>query len=272
MSKGNNQSNGSRGKQSQQFSGCNRSERRGKKAQKTAQGEQVCREEQKAKREEFNLGWFNPTEAQKDIIYSMTEDDLTLVAASSGTGKSTTVIYKALQDYKAGLYQKIIFIKTPVDSTDDSIGFLPSTADDKLKVHFEVTKGIFCQFMSEAKLEMEEKRGNIQFKIPNFIQGATLDNSIVIIDESQQISPPILKLLMERIGKGSKLAVLGDKRQCYANKKRVDGFTHFVNMVTDSDDEGIFSKVDTIGYVELIAVDNMRSPLSKLVVSLYEED
>ena len=264
--------NKSKGRESQQFAGVNRSERRGKKAQKVAQGEQLCMEEQRAKREEFNLGWFNPTESQKDIIYSMTEDSLTLISASSGTGKSTTVIYKALQDYKAGLYKKIIFIKTPVDSTDDSIGFLPSTAEDKLKVHFEVTKGIFCQFMSEAKLEMEEKRGNIQFKIPNFIQGATLDDSIVIIDESQQISPPILKLLMERIGKGSKLAVLGDKRQCYANKKRVDGFTNFVDMVTSSDEDGKFSTVETIGYVELSAEDNMRSPLSKLVVSLYEED
>lgn len=238
---------------------------------KVENGTRQCMEEQRAKREEYKLDWFHPTEVQQEIVYSMIEDDLTLVSASSGCGKSTTVIWQALKELKQGNYNQIVFVKTPNESSDDSIGFLPSTADDKLAVHFEATKGIFTQFMSKAKLEMEEKRGNIQFKIPNFIQGATLDNTLLLIDEGQNISPPRLKLIMERVGTGSKIVVMGDKNQCYSHKKRENGFNHFVDMVTDEDEEGKFSKVPTIGYIEMFAEDNMRSDLSKLVVNLYEE-
>lgn len=239
---------------------------------KVVEGTRLIMEEQKAQREEYKLDWFHPTEKQQDIIYSMIEDDLTLVAASSGCGKSTTVIYQALRELKQGKYKRILFVKTPVESTDDSIGFLPSDVDSKLMVHFEATKNIFRQFMSKAKLEMEEKRERIQFKIPNFIQGATFDDTLMILDEWQQVSPHISKLVMERVGKNSKIVVMGDKRQRYANKKRADGFTDFVNMVTDVDEEGRYSKVSSIGYVEMFAEDNMRSELSKLIVGLYEDE
>lgn len=240
---------------------------------RTNSGTRQIVEEQRTKREEYKLDWFKPTETQKDIIYSMIQDDLTLVQGSSGCGKSTTIIWQALKDLKAGVYDKIVFVKTPVESTDDGIGFLPSTIDDKLMSHFEASKSIFHNFMSPAKLEMDIKHEKILFKIPNFIQGCTLDNTLLIIEEAQQISPPILKLVMERIGKnGAKVVVLGDKNQQYALKKRPNGFTDFVEKVTDVDEEGRYSKIPTIGYVEMTAKDNMRSDLSKLIVSIYEEE
>ena len=239
--------------------------------QRALQGSELIASERAVNNEDYKLDWFKPTEAQKDIIYSMCTNDCTLVAASSGCGKSTTAIWQGLKDLKRGEFKKIIFVKTAVESTDDSIGFLPSTAQDKLAVHFEASRNIFKQFMSESKLIMEEKRERIEFKIPNFIQGATFDNTLMIIDEAQQISPQILKLIMERVGKGSKIIVLGDKKQRYAFKKREDGFSFLVKLITDTDDEGRYSKIDTIGYVELPASENMRSALSRLVVTLFED-
>lgn len=250
----------------------NKSRKRNTHESKALEGTRLIVEEQKAQREEYKLDWFHPTEKQQEIIYSMVEDDLTIVSASSGCGKSTTVIYQALKELKLGSYKRILFVKTPNESSDDAIGYLPSDIDAKLMVHFEATKGIFQQFMSKAKLEMEEKRGRIVFKIPNFIQGSTWDDTLFILDEWQNCSPQITKLVMERAGKNSKICVMGDKRQRYSNKKRADGFTDFVNMVTSVDSEGRYSTVDTIGYVEMFADDNMRSALSKLVVSLYEEE
>lgn len=239
---------------------------------KVSRGNRELVEEQRINKESYNLDWFSPTVKQKEIIYSMCDNDLTLVSASSGCGKSTTVIWQALKDLRAGLYKNILFIKTANESSDDKIGYLPSSAEDKLSVHFEATRGIFQQFMTASKLAMEEKNGRIQMKIPNFIQGATFDNTLIIIDESQSISPPILKLLLERSGNNTKAVVLGDKRQRYSKDKREDGFTDLVNMVTDVDEEGRYSNISTIGYVEMFAEDNMRSDLSKLIVSLYEDD
>lgn len=229
-------------------------------------------EEQRVSREGYTLDWFKPTVKQKEIVYSICDNDLTLCAASSGCGKTTTAIWQALKEVQSGRYKRILFIKTPNESADDKIGYLPSSAEDKLAVHFEATRGVFQQFMSSAKLAMEEKRGRIMMKIPNFIQGSTFDDTIIIIDESQSISPPIMKLLLERSGVNTKCIVLGDKRQRYSKDKRADGFTDLVNMATDVDEDGRYSKIDTIGYVEMNADDNMRSDLSKLIVSLYEAE
>lgn len=243
-----------------------------KHVSRVERGNRELVEEQRTRREDYDLDWFKPTTKQKEIIYSMCDNDLTLCAASSGTGKTTTAIWQGLKEVKSGNFKRILFIKTPNESTDDKIGYLPSSAEDKLAVHFEATRSVFQQFMSAEKLAMEEKHGRILMKIPNFVQGATFDDTLIIIDESQSISPPVLKLLLERSGFNTKCVVLGDKRQRYSKDKRADGFTDLVQMVTDVDEEGRYSKIETVGYVEMTAADNMRSDLSKLIVSLYEAE
>lgn len=237
-----------------------------------AQGNFEIAQEKLAESQDFDLSWFKPTETQKEIIYSMCVNDLTAVQGSSGTGKSTTVIWQALQDLKRGMYRKVLFIKTPSEQGSDQIGYLSGDADQKLEVHFEAMRSIFYTFMSKEKLKLEEKRERIQFNIPNFVQGMTFDNTLVIIDESQSLNVETVKLLLERTGEGSRVVLLGDKNQRYAAKKRSDGFSHFVAMITEVNEDGVLeSKEQTIGYVEMTAKDNMRSALSRRIVELYED-
>lgn len=238
---------------------------------KVNEGQRQIADETKTSGEKYNLNWFKPTEKQLDLIDSLTDNPLTLCDSSSGTGKSTTVIYHALKSLAAGNYRQIIFIKTPNESSDDAIGFLPNSAEDKISVHMEATRSVFRDFMSKAKLELEEKKERIVLTIPNFIQGRTLTNSFVIIDEAQSISPNILKLLLERCGEGSTYAVLGDKFQCYSFKKRENGLKYLIERVTELDeDDNLVSKEPLIGYVEMTAKDNMRSELSRRVVEIFE--
>lgn len=241
------------------------------RSEKIENGQQQIIDETKTAKEKFNTGWFSPTDAQKRLIQSMQENPLTLCDASSGVGKSTTVIYHALRELSAGNYSQIVFIKTPNESSDDPIGFLPNSATDKISVHMEATRSVFRDFMSKAKLELEEKREKIVLTIPNFIQGKTLTNCFVIIDEAQSISPKILKLLLERCGEDSTYVVLGDKYQCYSYKKRDNGLKDLIDKVTVVEDGERKSKEPLIGYVEMTAKDNMRSDLSRRVVEIYEE-
>lgn len=238
---------------------------------RSEEGTRLIIEDQKVKSENYNLGWFKPTPKQKDIVESMCTDDLIVVQGSSGTGKSTTAIWQGLKDLKAGHYDKIIFIKTASELGDDEIGALSGDKDQKLEAHFQAMRSIFHSFMSKAKLAMEEKRGNIRFDIPNYIAGETLSNALVILDESQLLSPKTTKLLLERAGEGTVYVVLGDKRQTYSKRWREDGFTDLVDKITEEDIRGTReSKYDTVSYHELGAGDNMRSALSKFIVNLYE--
>lgn len=224
----------------------------------------------------YNLSWFQPRGKQVDICEAIDELDWILIQGKSGVGKTTTVIWKSLGLLGKQGYRKIIFFKNPTEAGDDQIGFLTGDANEKLKAHFNNMREIFLDFMEVGKLESDEKKRNIEFRIPNFELGGTYDNAIVIIDEAQTMSPNTLKMIMERVTDSSKLIVLGDKGQIYSVKKRTDGFTDFVKRVTDvvEDKEGVrrISKEPLLHYIELPSSENNRGDISRRVTEIYSDD
>lgn len=221
-----------------------------------------------ARQGKYMLDWFKPKGKQQEIVDAMDASDWVVVQGSSGVGKTTTVIWKALS-LLGPTYQKIVFVKNPTEAGDDKIGFLTGDADDKLKAHFESMRGVFLEFMNQGKLESDEKNGNIVFKIPNYMLGMTLKNTILIIDEGQTLSPKTLKLVMERVDDTCKVILLGDKAQTYSADYRQDGFTDFVGKVTEVDEDGRYSVEPLIIYTEVDSSGNQRGAISKRVTELY---
>ena len=220
--------------------------------------------------EKYNLDWFKPSARQQDIVDAIDQYDWVGVQAPSGCGKTTTVVWKALSLLGKG-YRKIIFVKNPTEAGDDQIGFLTGNESSKLEPHFDSMRGVFLDFMNKGKLESDEKNLNIQFKIPNFLLGATLSDAVVILDECQTYSPNTLKLLMERIDDSCKLIILGDRAQQYSVKKRKDGFTDLIERLTGVDEQGRYSTEPLFKYIELTSNENKRGAISKRVTELYSQ-
>jgi len=220
--------------------------------------------------ESLNLNWFNPINEQADIVESMNNNDLTIVDSPSGTGKSTTVLWKALKDYGAKRFNKIVLVKNPTEAGDDQIGFLTGDADNKISYHIEVMKGIFQQFMSKQKLENDLKAGNIVITIPNFLLGTTIEDAVIILEEAQTMSPNTVKLISERAGEGSIVVVVGDSNQRYSVRKREDGLKDLISRVTTRTPEGLVSAYPSVGYVKMSSDNNMRSALSRFITEIYE--
>jgi predicted ribonuclease YlaK len=218
---------------------------------------------------DWKLNWYCPQGRQNDIIDAMDNHDLTIVNAPSGCGKSSTVIYKALQDYRKGTYRKVVLIKNATESADECIGFLVGGKDQKLEAHMASMKKLFQQFMSNNKLENDISNGNIVLDIPNYLLGSTIDNALILIEEAQTMSPQILKLCMERAGQNSKVVVVGDSRQRYSAKKRSDGLADLIQRTTYDNYGAKFSNNEMVGYVEMDSSHNMRSDLSKYITELY---
>lgn len=221
---------------------------------------------------QWNIDWFKPSEKQKEIFYKIDSPDIDiiLVNAPSGCGKTTAAIAKALLDIKKGKFKHLRFVRTPFEAGDDQIGFLSGNRDEKLEKHFEVMRGLFSDFMPIPKLKGDEKRGVIKFDIPNFLTGATLDDTILIIDEAQTLSPDTLKLCLERLGEGSKAIVLYDHQQRYAAKKRPDGALDLESRVLHKDEDGNIIEIEELfEYVEMTTNDNKRSRASKKVTEIY---
>lgn len=220
---------------------------------------------------DWHLDWFTPVGKQQDIVDSMDNNELTIIKAVSGTGKSTTVLWKALSEYKAGNYRQVWLIKNPTEVGDDQLGLLSGDKNTKLTSHIESMKTIFLQFMSKNKLENDLSNGNIRIDIPNYLLGMTIDSSIIILEEAQLMSPATIKLVSERAGEGSIVVVLGDPKQAYGIKKRADGLSDLIVRTTEEIDGEIVSKFpERVGFIQMKADHNMRSNLSAFITELYE--
>ena len=254
----------------------NRKVRKNKVSSRTAkqiQGTTEIVDESVSLGRDYDVSWFNPlpSQALAQSHISNPDIDCVIVDGPAGTGKSSTAIAKALVELRKGNFKHIVFCKTPAEYGDDQIGFLSGNQVEKLSAHFEVMRNIFLDFMDKVRLKKDEERGIIKFTIPNFLAGATLYDTLLIVDETQTLSDSTLKLVLERLGEGSKVFVLGDGKQCYAAKKRKDGFSNFINKVTNTDAEGYrYSNEDLVAYVKLTSNDNMRSRFSKRVTELYD--
>jgi len=256
-------------------------EKGGSKKQRIRKVTQAIKAEQEARLiakkpsfdRDWHLDWFTPVGKQNDIVASMDTNELSVIQAESGCGKSTTVLWKALSDYKVGKYRQVWLVKNPTEVGDDMLGLLSGDKNTKMTSHIESMKTIFLQFMSKNKLDNDLANGNIRIDIPNYLLGMTIDASVIILEEAQLMSPATIKLVSERAGSDSIVVVLGDPRQTYGIKKRADGLSDLVKRVTHEVDGELVSKFpERVGYIRMKSDHNMRSDLSAFITDLYETE
>lgn len=217
---------------------------------------------------------FTLSDSQKKCQEVIRNNILTFVEGPAGVGKSMSVFHYAVQEYLKEPSMRIIVIRTPVEAGSDKIGFLPSDLKEKLEPHFSSTKILLEDLLNPDKVQadMNNQLKKIQFLIPNYAIGATWDNAIVCIDESQQIQPLIMKLLLERIGVNSKVIVMGDPSQVYSGNKDRHGMKDAMSKFFKVENGKVGdAKYDDIGYFKFSPEDCMRSDIVKTVLKAYSE-
>lgn len=239
---------------------------------RTNRGEAQIAQDMQVRSQDYDFSTYHPTMKQKFLMSQVYEVPIVIVDGVAGTGKSTSVIRRGLELLKAGKIQQIVFIKTPSESGDDKIGFLKGGEDEKLDAHFNAMRSIFYDFMTPEKLADEERQGRIKFAVPNFLQGVTYKRSLVIVDEVQNVSPPTVKLITERSGQGSCVALLGDSTQQYAHDHREDGFKDFIRRTTKVVD-GVRMPLNDcfVSYHKLLTSDVKRSELAEYISKVYND-
>ena len=184
--------------------------------------------------------------------------DIIVVEALSGSGKTVSALSNAIKLVKRNpIYNSITYIRNSVDdygSVDEEVGFL-SGNDEKMNVYLQpiwdaldtIVRKTFKGSNSKGK-ELEEKidkkrdelttECNIQAMIALGMRGRTLENSIVIIDEAQNIPQSTMQKLLTRIGKNCKVIIIGSLRQIdskYLNKY-TSGLSVILKACTDVSD------------------------------------
>lgn len=219
---------------------------------------------------------FNFTDSQKNFFEVINQNIITFCEGLAGTGKTSAAIAASIPFYKELQSNRIVIIRTPMEATiHDKIGFLPDSLEAKTEPHFASAKNILSQMINPMKVESDLKSAHkkIEFMIPNFALGMTLDNSFIIIDEAQTLNPVIMKLLLERIGKNSKVVVLGDPSQVYSSTLDRQGMRDAIHKFFKVDGKEVKEPYyKNIGYFKFEATDCVRSDIVRTVLQAYSED
>ena len=177
---------------------------------------------------------FEPITLNQEKCYEAWDEGFNLVlTGTAGTGKTFNAIYMALEDVldKDTEYDKLIILRSMVPTRD--MGFLPGTKAEKEEAFTAPYKSICYElFGDKASYNKMITAGQIQFESTSFIRGVTFDNSIIVVDEMQNLNFHELDSVITRVGKHTKIIFSGDYKQSdfkYDDEKL--GIVRFLQIV-----------------------------------------
>ncbi len=168
----------------------------------------------------------------------------------AGTGKTYISMHMALNAVLAidSTYEQVIIIRSVVPTRE--IGYLPGTLKEKISVYEEPYREI-CTDLFEKITAYEElkARKKITFATTSYLRGITFKNSIIVVDEMQNLNYDELRTVITRVGDNSRLIFSGDYRQSdlqrYSDRK---GLLHFLNIIGDME---CFAKIE-FGHADIV--------------------
>lgn len=192
-----------------------------------------------------------------------------LLHGCAGTGKTYIALYRALEEVlmKGTPYRKVVLVRSAVPSRE--IGHLPGDDKDKIEI-YSLPYQAMCQELFPGKEKPYQRlieQKYMDFMCTSFVRGITLDNSIVIVDECQNMTDMELNSIMTRIGENTKVIFCGDFRQTDLYKRHdMSGLQKF--MV-------IAENMKSFKIIEFTTDDIVRSELVKEYIEArlkYEDE
>lgn len=173
-----------------------------------------------------------------------------VLSGSAGTGKTFMTLFKAFEEIlKAKVnYRRIVIIRSAVATRD--IGHLPGTLEEKQAIYEIPYVGICNELFGRGDAyALMKKNGIIDFMLTSYVRGITLDETIVIVDEFQNLTAHEADSIVTRLGKGSKIIFCGDTCQTdftRNNEKDIDKFLAVVNRMPQWFDINEFESGDIV--------------------------
>jgi phosphate starvation-inducible PhoH-like protein len=145
----------------------------------------------------------------------------------AGTGKTMLAVQWAIDQLKYGSADKII-ITRPAVSVDEEHGFLPGDLNQKMEPWTKPIMDVFAENYNAKEITNMITEGVIETSPLAYMRGRTFKNAVIIADEMQNATPSQMKMLLTRLGQGSKMVVTGDLQQ--ADRPSNNGLLEFLKL------------------------------------------
>lgn len=205
------------------------------------------------------------SENQINYIQSIRHNDFTLALGHAGTGKTYCAVGMALKHLYmvTSEIKKIIIIRRALPACDDSIGHLPGDAFAKMYPFFGSVLDNLETFIDRPTLRYLINEEKIEIVPLSFLRGRTLKNCFIIVEEAQNVSIEAMKMILTRVGEGSKIVVTGDVNQRDTHRNEcglLDASVRFRNF-------------PGFGICHLYAEEDVvRKEQTSRIIERYEED
>lgn len=181
------------------------------------------------KKTQFNKLGIQLTNNQDKLYKQIRKNTLTMVSGPSGCSKTFSSCYSALGLLADNKVEKIVITKPLIESSK-SMGHLPGQLSEKIYNYFKSYFSTFSKIVGKDTLQELSTNELIELETLNFMRGETYDNSIMLLDEAQNLTMKELMLWITRLGKNSKAVLMGDISQ-YDVKTKNSDFKEFIDEI-----------------------------------------
>ena len=197
---------------------------------------------------------------QKKYFEALNNFELVFGLGPAGTGKSYLAVAKGINMLKKGFVEKIILTRPAVEA-GERLGFLPGDMKEKIDPYLRPIYDALYEMMPADRVEKKIQSGQIEIAPLAFMRGRTFTNSFVIVDEAQNTTSIQMKMVLTRIGEGSRMVINGDLSQVDLPKGQISGL---------NESKKILSKIKDIRIISLDANDVIRHPIVSKIIKAYD--
>ncbi len=190
---------------------------------------------------------------RKDIVFAI---------GPAGTGKTLIGVIMAIRAFKEKQVDKIV-ITRPAVSVDEKHGYLPGNLEQKMEPWTRPIFDVFAEYFFKHEIKGMIEEDVIEIAPLAYMRGRTFKNAFIIADEMQNATPSQMKMLLTRIGKGSRMVVTGDLQQ--ADRMTSNGLLDFTQKVKSKN-------LDRLAVCNFEKGDVERHEAVKEVLDIYGED
>jgi len=204
------------------------------------------------------------TKGQSTLLSLLRSKTMIVADGAAGTGKTYCATAHAAKEFLGGKFEKIVIYRAYQPLANRTVGFLKGSEKDKLLPYMVEQIHLLEDFLGKGAVDVGLSSGTIELGLLEAVRGRSFDNTFILVDEAQLLTPAEIQALTTRVGEGSQMVFIGDSNQI-DNPSKAGGLKYLANIVSKY-------CINDVGFVNFTSDDCVRSGIVREFLLAYDAD